>query len=185
MKTIKVLHSNIFALVDDEDYEKVIQYKWVFYQEYPVTLININSESKHIFLHHFILLDKLLEGFQIDHKDLNKFNCQKGNLRYATHAQNCMNKSKIHKYDGAKVRSTSKFKGVSWQLYSWMVRIAVNKKQYYIGKFDSQEEAAQAYNIAAKILHKEFACLNEVAEPNNDFIERITKVVYHRLNIGR
>lgn len=42
----------------------------------------------------------------------------------------------------------------------WSTKIQINRKQVYIGIFDSREEAAKAYDIAAIKLHGEFAILN-------------------------
>jgi hypothetical protein len=79
-------------------------------------------------------------------------------LRTATHSQN------MHNRDKTKSKATSKFKGVYWckQKQKWKARIYVNKKQMWLGSFDTEIDAAKAYNKAALIYIGEFACINNV-----------------------
>jgi hypothetical protein len=82
------------------------------------------------------------------------------NIRLATHSEN------IH-YQGKKRWSTprsSKYKGVYWskQKNKWKVRIYVNRKQKWLGYFESELDAAKAYNEAALKYLGDFAKLNEV-----------------------
>lgn len=79
------------------------------------------------------------------------------NLRLATPSQNQGNRKKSRsKY--------SEFKGVTWDQSrnKWKAHIMVNKKTINIGRFDSEIEAAIAYNSAAVKHFGEFAHLNKV-----------------------
>lgn len=60
--------------------------------------------------------------------------------------------------------SSSKYKGVTWykEREKWMVRININKKHIFLGYFESEIEAAKAYNDAAIKYYGEYARLNEV-----------------------
>jgi hypothetical protein len=58
--------------------------------------------------------------------------------------------------------SKSKHKGVSLHHGRWRARIQANGKMITLGKFDSEDEAAIAYNHAAKIHHGDFANLNSI-----------------------
>ena len=80
------------------------------------------------------------------------------NIRIATHSQN------IHNREKTKVNSRSKFKGVYWSNKNnkWKARIYVNKKQIWLGYFDSEIAAAKAYNKAALKYVGEFAQINNV-----------------------
>lgn len=80
----------------------------------------------------------------IDHKDINPSNNKIENLRKSTSSLNQANTNK-------KAGFTSKYKGVSWsnQSKKWKCGICVNAKQIHIGYFDSEIDAANAYDLAA------------------------------------
>lgn len=58
--------------------------------------------------------------------------------------------------------ATSKYYGVSLCRNKWMAKIRKGNKQEYIGIFETEEEAAQAFNRVAKWIYKDTAILNEV-----------------------
>jgi len=88
----------------------------------------------------------------VDHINQIKADNSIGNLRLATQSQNNMNK---------KVQSNNKtgLKGV--YLYKknmkYTAAIKANGKRHYLGYFDTQEEAHQAYIKASGELHGQFA----------------------------
>lgn len=86
---------------------------------------------------------------QIDHKNHNKLDCRRRNLRRATHSQQQCNR-------GLRKDNTSGYKGVSKNHKRYMA--AINKR--YIGTFSTAKEAARAYDKAARRLHGSFARLN-------------------------
>lgn len=150
MKQIK-LNKGI-ALVDDADYDRVSKYSWYVNNGYAMTAITVSpGKQKHVYMHRFIL------GIEerIDHKNGNKLDNQRQNLRPATQSQNKAN-SKLH------CDSTSGYKGVTWdkQYGKWKAYISFNKKSVFIGRYADPIEAAKAYDKKAKELHGEFACLN-------------------------
>ena len=113
-------------------------------------------------IHRLVALDFLEkpEGddnhkFDADHIDNNRLNNKVNNLRWATHQQNIMNKSK-----GSK-RTTSIYKGV-WKETAWRAGIKYNAKTIHLGSFKTEDEAARAYNAKALELFGEFAKLNEL-----------------------
>lgn len=55
---------------------------------------------------------------------------------------------------------SSQYKGVYKKRSRWAARIAVNGETTWLGTFKTEEEAARAYDAAAKRLHGEFARLN-------------------------
>ena len=81
-----------------------------------------------------------IEGYQIDHIDNNKSNNSIDNLQLLTCRENnvkrCLNKHK-----------TSKYTGVSWSKIAkkQQATITVNKKIKYLGYYDNEHEAAEAY----------------------------------------
>ena len=95
-------------------------------------------------------------GFETDHINHNGLDNRKDNLRICTTSQNHYNQI---------IRSeskTSKFKGVSRHKASrkWIAQIGYGRRMIYLGCFDSESEAARAYNQKARELFGEFANLN-------------------------
>lgn len=143
MKEIKLTQGKV-ALVDDEDFEQLNQFKWsackngnTFYatNNFHNTLYNFIYS-----LHRLILLspDFPAPGKTVDHIDGNGLNNQKSNLRIVTHRQNMQN---LH------IKTTSKYPGVSWHNASkkWQAAIMIEGKQFHLGIFDSEEKAYEAY----------------------------------------
>ena len=147
-----------FALVDDEDYERVNQYKWCISSNgYAVTNYrDSNGKRKAMKMHRFIL--NLNKGDSlVDHRDTIRINNQKYNLRVASFVENLRNQ-KINK------NNKSGFKGVRLHKPSslYIAQIGINGKQKHIGYFKCPVEAAKAYNEAAIKYFGEFAQLNEI-----------------------
>ncbi len=149
-----------FALVDDEDFDKVSQHKWsarktgyVWYAMTNIPTRNTKRRQKLLLMHRFII--KTPTGMETDHKDRDGLNNQKSNLRWATSAQNSANKKRQE-------NNTSGYRGVSWKTQNnkWQAAIQYCRKCLYIGLFDTKEEAAKAYNSKAKELHGEYARIN-------------------------
>jgi hypothetical protein len=147
------------AIVDDEDFEYLNQFKWhasklsgKFYARRYIKLSNPNIK---ILMHRDVM--KPEKAFVIDHIDGNTLNNQKNNLRICTHAQNMRN-SKIN------INNTSGFKGVYWHKITskWMAYICFNNKRIHLGVFHVLKDAARAYNDAALKYHGEFANLNKI-----------------------
>lgn len=156
MKQIPLTQNKV-ALVDDDDFEIVNQFKWCFHQGYAdrFTHYDDNKKQHHISLHRFIMNAPV--HLQVDHLDGNGLNNQKRNLRLATHQQNAFN-SEVQKNSG------TGYKGVTWRPSNntFQCRIRKDNKRIHIGIFKTKEEAALAYNQAAIKYHGEFARLNNV-----------------------
>lgn len=93
---------------------------------------------------------------EVDHINRNMSDNRISNLREATHAENCRNRTN-------KSNSTG-FKGVSFHKGQgkYSARIMINGKSIHIGSFDNSKDAAIAYNSAAIELHGEFALTNQI-----------------------
>lgn len=89
----------------------------------------------------------------MDHIDGNGLNCCKSNLRICTQSQNNAN-SRTKKLKGFK--GTIRGKGDR----KWYAMITKDYVRYHLGGFQTEEEAARAYDAAAKKLFGEFARLN-------------------------
>lgn len=84
-----------------------------------------------IFLFHYGYIPQI-----IDHIDGNPHNNKIENLREATQSQNMMN-SKIRK------NNTSGYKGITFhkKMKKWLAQADFNKKHYYLGLYNTKEEA--------------------------------------------
>ena len=94
---------------------------------------------------------------EIDHKDGDGLNNQRNNIRVVTPSQNMQNARKRCSNGGRPTHSS--YKGVTWQggrHNSWKCMVG----HIFIGYFDSETEAAQAYNKAALVHFGKFARLN-------------------------
>lgn len=93
MKEVKLINSDLIALVDDEDFERVSQYKWRFKKDsrHPTYFtVRGSVNRKEVYLHRFILnIGKT--SLVVDHIDRNTLNNQKSNLRLVTQRENVMN----------------------------------------------------------------------------------------------
>jgi len=92
---------------------------------------------------------------QVDHKNLNPLDNRKDNLRICTSHQNAQNKA-------LQTNNTSGYKGVGWRKSrsKWISSIRVNNQLIHLGSYDSKEQAALMYDIAAKKYFGEFANVN-------------------------
>ena len=157
VKTIELTQGQV-ALVDDEDWEWLSQWKWcaqynaaagVFYA------VHRDSNRQGILMHRLIM--NAPAKIEVDHRNHTTLDNQKKNLRLCTRAQNAGNsrgrRDRRQLYKGV-MRVTAK--GLIHP--RWAARIA----HEYLGCFKTPEEAARAYDIAAKARWGEFAFLNGV-----------------------
>jgi len=149
MKKIK-LTTGEYTLISNKDFKKTIKYNYYLKNGYAQT----TSFRNRIYLHRLIM-DFPKKGLEIDHKDGNRLNNQRSNLRICTRKQNQGNRV-------SGKNSSSKFKGVSWEKkkLKWRASMTCNKKTIYLGSFKVEEDAALAYNKMAKKYFGKFARLN-------------------------
>lgn len=105
------------------------------------------------YLHRTIM--RAPKGSQVDHINGDRRDNRRCNLRVCTQAQNLWN-------NGKKAHNKSGFKGVYFcgQTQRWRAEIRVNKRCIKLGRFDTPELAAAAYDSAARLHHGQFARLN-------------------------
>ncbi len=99
-------------------------------------------------------------GYEIDHVDQNKLNCISENLERKKKADNNRNKRK-------QAGKTSKYKGVCWakRQKKWVATISINGTTEYIGCYDNEKDAADAYQVKLKKFLDEFnMCKKKILE---------------------
>lgn len=136
-----------YALVDTEDYERVMGYNWH---------LNRGGYAKNntVGLMHRFIMRVTDPELLVDHKYHNTLDNRKSQLRVCTKQQNQFN-SKARK-------GTSPYKGVYWDKVrgKWIARITLNYKAKHLGMFTDEVEAAKTYDKAAKEVQGDFARLN-------------------------
>lgn len=146
------LTRGLYALVDDEDYEYLNQWKWCAMKNrkrfYSMRVV-WGDKPKTILMHRLIM--NTPKGMEVDHIDHNCLNNQKNNLRNCKPEQNQMNRL---------ARGRSKYLGVSYKKKYIVAQIKHNYKTIYLGYFKSEEDAAMAYDNKARELFGEYANLN-------------------------
>jgi hypothetical protein len=163
MKDIQLSQGKV-ALVDDDDFEWLNQWKWTLSKENH-TCYAIRKESRTLnngkqktLLMHRVILEMSDTHKKVDHIDRNGLNNQKSNLRTVNDSQSSHNR-------GSFKVSTSKYKGVSfsknkYDRKKWIAKFTKNGKGIFIGRFFTEEEAALAYNKRVVEENGEFAYVN-------------------------
>lgn len=147
----------LFALVDDDDYELVSNYRWHSHRGRNSGLCYASSNIK---MHRLITNAPL--GIMVDHINGDSLDNRRENLRLCTNAQNQQN---------TKGRGgTSKYKGVSFNIKSgkWAGSFISDGRHYYCGLFESEEECAMAVDKKRFEVCGEFAYLNILMFPEDD-----------------
>lgn len=155
MKEIQLTRGKV-ALVDDEDYDRINQYKWCAILQKGIWYAHRRGrpgEPSVVRMSREIM--NAVRDEVVDHIDHDGLNNQKVNLRICSQADN--SKNRIRRASG--VSYTSKYKGVHHRKDSgkWVAYIGARPKTH-LGTFGTEEAAAAAYADASDELYGEFAC---------------------------
>lgn len=157
---MKLLRGQI-CLIDEIDFETYSQQSWGIVDGYVArgSFAEKTTYYLHLEIARRIWTTEQMKGLLVDHKDQNKLNNQRSNLRLATHSENQANR-------GLHPKNRSGFKGVSWNKNArkWAASIQFQGKRIYLGLYLTKEQAAVAYNLAASKYFGEFAQLNILPE---------------------
>ena len=154
MKEIKLTQGQV-TLVDDWNYDWLIQWKWHAMKSAGTYYAVRRDYQKHngvrVWMHREIM--KTPSNMKCDHANHNGLDNQECNLRTCTHQQNMMNKT---------AWGSSSYLGVSYRKdrNCYTSKIGFNERDINLGHFKREEDAARAYDAAAKKYFGEFANLN-------------------------
>lgn len=152
------LRSGEICLVDDDDFDMLSKFTWYVLKRKHTSyarapLRGPDRSWRELKMHRLIM--NCPQDFVVDHIDGNGLNNQKSNLRVCTFAENRRNTQSRRiatgGIKGAIQRSGSK---------TWASTITFQGKSFYLGRFPTMEEAARAYDAAARNFFGEFARLN-------------------------
>ena len=146
------------SLIDLDDMELIKNIKWCMNKDGYAINSTIGK------MHRLIMncpTDKV-----IDHKNGNRLDNRKSNLRICTQSENIKNQNK------QKRNTSSQYKGVCYckQKNKWVVRIQINNKRKHIGYYGSEYEASIAYDKSAILYFGVYAKLNHSIDNYIDYI---------------
>jgi hypothetical protein len=160
-------------LVDDDDWEYLNEFSWyISHTGYSYTGIwmKFKQTTKQVKMERFIM--RVPKGFIIDHINGNRCDNRKENLRLVTKQENNINRCK-------RSGCPTTYKGLTWiaKERRWKVRVKLDGKEYYVGRFVNEIDAAHAYDFKALELFGEIARLNF---PDFDYSDyEINRTTYH------
>lgn len=138
------------AIVDDADYEWLSQWKWSYHKAgHAIRCKRVGGKATQRIMHREIL------GFPsgiVDHINGDRLDNRRENLRVTDAKGNAWNRGKQI--------SSSQYKGVRPRYGKWLAQIQANGRKVHIGMFETEQEAALAYDSFARTLHGEYARVN-------------------------
>lgn len=167
MPDIRVGHSAV-ARVDDQDYEALAARHWYLKPNgYAMATFPKPEGGREYRTMHRVILD-VPRGIQVDHINRDRLDNRRTNLRISDQSQNLANQ--------VSRRGTSVFKGVYWTAAQkgWAATIRHDGRTIPLGVFDSEIEAAFAYDAAAAEHFGNFARLN--FPPNSAVVARLAAI---------
>jgi hypothetical protein len=158
------LSHGLVALVDEEDYPRVNQWKWKAYKQKNGTwcvqtwMLQGDGKRRTVRMRRFI--DQTPCGYEVININGDAFDNRRSNLRRCTRAERLTNRR-------LQRNNTSGFKGVSFhkQNSMWQANINAGGKYHSLGYFETPEAASKVYEAAAKRLHGELYRPPELRTP--------------------
>ncbi len=148
-----------FAIVDDDDYDYLMRWKWhahvngrTYYAVRRPRHAVKGWKKKGMLQMHRVIMN-VPKGCETDHINHNGWDNRKSNLRICTRGENRRNQLPAQ-------RAKSEYKGVGRYPQGWRAKITHHYKTLHVGCYNSEIEAARAYDAKAKELFGAFAYLN-------------------------
>jgi hypothetical protein len=153
-RDLSVTISGHVALIDAVDAHWLEKSKWYAVKHKRTHYLLGQIDGRRVRLHRMIMGEPV--GMVIDHINDNGLDNRRSNLRVCTSQDNVRNMRK------PRSGKTSKYKGVSLVRgeRKYRAAIQIDGKAHVVGRFESQDDAARAYDAAALTVYGEFARLN-------------------------
>lgn len=141
------------AMIDTQDAD-LLRYRWRLTAGYAAGSVG---------LMHRVIMCRMLradipDGLMVDHRNGDRRDNRRANLRLADRYQNAQNR-RLH------ANNTSGYPGVTKQGHKWTARISAYGRRIGLGSFDTPEAAYVAYCEAAQAYHGAFSRLQTDAQP--------------------
>jgi len=165
MSAIIQLTQGYRGLIDDEWEIYLSAYRWFAVRKgdlvYAACFIRPNGRKRRrIYLHRMILSVELSSRDVVDHRNHDGLDNREANLRICSQKQNSWNSRPRRRKGGSRFRGVSYIAGKRDPL-KWRARLKSGGGDRHLGYFRTEREAAEAYNVEAKKVFGEYACLNE------------------------
>lgn len=144
------LPGGAFAIVDLSDAERVSMHRWHLHKNRSRRYARTEIAGRKVYLHRFIV--EAEPGSVFDHISGDGLDCRRSNIRPATFSQNCQNTHARVGFKGVRHPGPNKKK--------WAAHIKVHGTRRLIGSYETEEDAAHAYDNAAREVFGSFARLN-------------------------
>lgn len=131
------------VFLDDDDFEVFSSKIWRIREDGYVA-------CGKVLLHRLLCGLRPSDGLQVDHRNGNRSDCRRKNLRVCTRSQNQANRA-------VSPACKSGLKGVTFYKGKWQAKICHHGRDIYLGRFGSKEDASEFYQLAASMLFGEFA----------------------------
>ena len=157
MRVIELTQGHV-AVVDDEDFERLAQWRWHYADGYAKRNECIDNAYKAHKYRTLAMARSIMnppKGMEVDHRNGNTLDNRRANLRIVNRAQNQQNR-KTH------INNKLGIKGVCFSKAHnrYRARIISNGVCVRLGWFKTIKEAKAAHDSAAIKLNGEFARLN-------------------------
>lgn len=155
------LNNGKSVLIDKQDLQIISEYNWwVGSGGYAVSEKSLGKQPNGKYGRKTILMHRLLldapNGLDVDHKNGNKLDNRRSNIRLATRSQNITNTKNRVRNKQLLPRGIS-FNPSKHGKQPYMARISMMGKSYFLGNFYILEDAVKAYTDKRKELYGEFA----------------------------
>ena len=149
------LPSGVVAVVDDGDFESVSSFDWRLFFTKGRQMFAVTDHG--LLMHRF--LTDAPHGVTVDHVNLDGLDNRRSNLRWLTPSQAVL----TNRARAVRTPLDGRFKGISHiegRTRPWRAAISVEGKQQFLGYHLTDEEAARAYDDAARRFFGTFAQTN-------------------------
>jgi hypothetical protein len=138
------------AIIDAKDVDIVCKFNWMAYEKKNTVYAVRNDPEGTALIRLHRLIMNAPKGLEVDHIDRNGLNNTRENLRICDRCQNMRNVGP---------RDSKGTKGISWHKRTgkWQARIVAGGAQIYLGVYETEQMAQNAYNDACIRLHGDFA----------------------------
>lgn len=142
-----------FAVIDADDEPLVSGFRWRAHERFGIwyAIANVARDGRRSLIQMHRLITDAPVGVYVDHRNGDGLDNRRSNLRHCSNSQNQQNRHQL-------TTNTSGYRGVTWNRASnkWQAAIKHQQESHYLGLYEHLEDAARAYDAAARELFGDF-----------------------------